>query len=445
MEKVFSEFSDVITYFDNNEVFLGNKFIYMRQCVFNFDLDLMILITALKERYDDIGYLDFRESTFNCQVDLFEINQTPIYDELNNIEDYIYSKTKIPYTLDFLGCQFNEIVTFTGVEFCGDLNLNKTKFYKEVKISDLVFKKYIRLTDAIFYSDVYFTHLELNKKAIFFTTETNRVKFEGNLFFFNVDFHQAKFWDFVFTKDVYFQNTVFHCPAFFNNTQFLGKLTFLSFETIGLTEFKNKVYFDNSTINELILERLVFDNLISFNHATIKNASIDNVHCSNIPLSLVGTKIDYVRNEGTARFLKNEAMKTNNPFLVADLNAKEMNLHFHDLKWKTDFFDKMILLLNKISTNFGEKWQKGVLFIFLSWIISFSLIIMLRDGFGGTFIWFDRSYIRESMNFLWQFGSLDVLGYTYGWLDLFAFILGKMFIIYGVYQTIAAFRKYGKK
>lgn len=312
--------------------------------------------------------------------------------------------------------------------------------------SQLVFRRYLRLFEASFRADVHFAHLELNNKSIFFTNIHDRTKFEGNLYFFNVVFLEAKFWDFVFTKDVYFHNTVFDCPAFFNNARFLGKTVFSSLETIGLTEFKNKMYFDNAEINDLNLERLVFEKVISFNYATIRNISIENVHCYGFPLSLVGTSIGNVKNEGTARFLKSEAMKSNDPFLIAELNAKEMTMHYEGLRWKKkDFFDKIIFLLNKSSTNFGKRWEKGVLFIFLSWIFSFSLIVMLRDGIGRKFIWCDKDYLKEAVDFLWKFGSLDILGNNTCWADIFVFIIGKILIAYGVYQTITAFRKYGRK
>jgi len=179
----------------------------------------------------------------------------------------------------------------------------------------------------------------------------------------------------------------------------------------------------------------------------IRNISIENVHCFGYPLSLVGANIGNVKDEGTARFLKSEAMKSNDPFLIAELNTKEMNMHYKILKWcsKKDFFDKIILFFNKYSTNFGERWQQGVGFTLFSWALSFSLIIMLRDGIGTTFIWFDSKYLKEALGFLWQFGSIEVLGSCFGLLGILIFIFSKILIAYGVYQTITAFRKYGRK
>jgi len=430
MKENFNDYSDVLDYLSKNDRSPENKVLNLTQCNFCFALNLEMLFFSLKESKYTFSYLHFQNSDFQNPVNLFLVNQE-----------------SINFDIDFRGCHFFDIVEFSGAEFCRDINFINTIFEKEVKFSELVFKKCLRLFGTSFHANVYFANLELNNRSIFFTNNNDRTKFEGNLYFFNVTFNEAKFWDFVFLNDVFFQNTIFNCPALFNNSKFLGKTVLSSIETIGLTEFNNKVYFDYAEINDLNLENIVFDKVISFNYATIRSISIENVHCYGFPLSLVGTNIGKVRNEGTARFLKSEAMKSNDPFLIAELNTKEMNMHYNKLSWfkKKDFFDKTILFFNKYSTNFGDRWQQGVGFILLSWALSFSSIIMLRDGIGSTFIWFDKRYLKEALEFLWQFGSFEVLGRSCGILEILMFIFGKILIIYGVYQTIAAFRKYGRK
>lgn len=452
MKIQFDDYTNILTYLAKADNVQEIKIINLRECVFNFNLDLDLLFRSLRDKYNEFDLLDFEGSIFKYPLDLSLTNQESVYDNKNNLDKFIYKKTKIDFKIDFSNCHFLKCVTFSGIEFCRDLNFINAIFEKKVQFSELIFKRYFRLFEATFKDNVHFAYLELNNKSIFFTTSHNRTKFEGNLYFFDVTFHEAKFWDFVFPKDVYFQNTIFNCPVFFNNSKFGGKIDFSSFETIGLTEFNNKVYFDNAELNELNLERIIFEKAASFNYTKINKISVDNVHCLGVSLSLVETKIEVVTNEGTARFLKAEAMKSNNPFLVAELNAKEMTMHYKGLKWRKHFFDKLIFLLNKSSTNFGEKWEKGVLFIFLTWLFCFSLLVMLRDGIGRTFIWSDKEYIKEAVGFLWQFGSLGILKNSYLWTNIIVFIIGiivfivgKILIVYGVYQTIAAFRKYGKK
>nr|WP_320000273.1 hypothetical protein [uncultured Draconibacterium sp.] len=374
MKKQFSDYKDILDYLVENDNVRELKIINLRECVFDFEIELDLLFYSLKNSFQEFDLLNFNGSVFKCPLDLSLTNQELVYDEKKKLDNIIYKKTKIDFEIDFRNCHFFDNVTFSGIELCRDLNFINAIFEKEAKFSELSFKKYLRLFEATFRDNVYFSYLELNNKSIFFTTNKNRAKFEGNLYFINVIFYEAKFWDFIFSRDILFQNSTFNCPVFFNNSKIGGKIGFSSLETIGQTEFNNKVYFDNAEINELNLERIVFEKAVSFNYAKINKISVENVHCFGLPLSLVNTDIENVKDEGTARFLKTEAMKSNNPFLVAELNAKEMTMHYKGLKWKKHFFDKIIFLLNKSSTNFGEKWEKGALFIFLVWTFSFACL-----------------------------------------------------------------------
>lgn len=110
--------------------------------------------------------------------------------------------------------------------------------------------------------------------------------------------------------------------------------------------------------------------------------------------------------------------------------------------------DKLILQLNKLSNDFGTDWSKGILFTLIVTLITFCLIIgslkidlelqWSNEGFNN-FVknLFVVHNITEWKN-LYFFGEL-----IQGWSFLILFI-GRIFIGYGYYQTIQAFRKYGK-
>ena len=71
---------------------------------------------------------------------------------------------------------------------------------------------------------------------------------------------------------------------------------------------------------------------------------------------------------------------------------------------------------------------------------------MAKDGIGSTFIWLDPIYLKQAISYFWLFNGmegLDELSST-SWLEIIPFLLGKIFIGYGIYQTISAFRKYGQ-
>jgi len=268
MKENFNGYPDILNYLKINDKSQDTKVLNLGKCNFCFYLDLEILFSTLEEKRYDFTYLSFKDSDFQNSVILSLTNQKPIKDKNTNLTVYEYLKTKIDFTLDFRGCHFFDTVEISGVDFCKDLNFIDSIFECKVEFSELIFNGCMRLFGALFIADATFAHLELNHKSILFTNKDNRTKFEGNLYFSNVNFKEAKFWDFVFLNDVYFINTSFNCPALFNNSKFLGKTVITSIETIGLTEFNNKVYFDNAEINDLSLINIVFEKVISFNYAT---------------------------------------------------------------------------------------------------------------------------------------------------------------------------------
>ena len=108
-------------------------------------------------------------------------------------------------------------------------------------------------------------------------------------------------------------------------------------------------------------------------------------------------------------------------------------------------WELILLKLNTFSNNNGLSWFRGILFTFFVWFFFYSLFIMCRDGIGNTFFLNIPRYQEEFLKYLWLPNGFD--GLFSAKLSLGAtsvFILGKIFIGYGIYQTISAFRKYGK-
>jgi hypothetical protein len=104
-----------------------------------------------------------------------------------------------------------------------------------------------------------------------------------------------------------------------------------------------------------------------------------------------------------------------------------------------------LLNLNNISNKNGLSWSRGLLFTFLAWILFYGLFIMSRDGIGDVFFLSIETNREGFINYLWLPSGLKDLfndSKTTSWLSSSIFILGKIAIAYGIYQTITAFRKY---
>ena len=111
-----------------------------------------------------------------------------------------------------------------------------------------------------------------------------------------------------------------------------------------------------------------------------------------------------------------------------------------------------LLYLNRISNSFGMSWGQGVLFTCVTaWIFfvlinymgveSSHLFVLWQYGWGGFGdVW--QNYLR--MFYLTKFEDVFNTGIKLNVYGETLFFVSKIFVSYGIYQTISAFRKYGK-
>lgn len=122
-------------------------------------------------------------------------------------------------------------------------------------------------------------------------------------------------------------------------------------------------------------------------------------------------------------------------------------LPFHALKETKEY---TLLFLNRISNSFGINWSRGVIFTMITAFVFYCLI----NYWGTDSQFFEIGWENwNSFGKVWKeyLNILNVFNFNNqkdgiilnAWGETF-FFLSKIFIAFGVYQTIAAFRKYGK-
>lgn len=133
---------------------------------------------------------------------------------------------------------------------------------------------------------------------------------------------------------------------------------------------------------------------------------------------------------------------------ASEMKTLELEAHFHNLPWKK-FGSKLNLLLNSLSNDFGRSWTKGVLFTFVFGFLFFQLILFSSPEyvfslrFNGE-MW--GTYLKF-MNPLRQIDLMDIFTLkilTFNGISYTLDFLGRVFVAYGYYQTIQAFRRFGK-
>lgn len=169
-------------------------------------------------------------------------------------------------------------------------------------------------------------------------------------------------------------------------------------------------------------------------------------------------KVTKYKNRHTVTLLKNETLKMNDNIAYLNLYKEEIKLYKEELK-KSKILNKnrmqemVTLFCNWISNNYGSSWLRALKFVLISDFL-FTFIILL---FGVESIYYDIfvksnycEYISNLyLNILNIFSIANMSNAVqefhlnlYG--ELF-YIIAEIFIAYGTYQFVSAFRKLNRK
>jgi uncharacterized protein YjbI with pentapeptide repeats len=136
--------------------------------------------------------------------------------------------------------------------------------------------------------------------------------------------------------------------------------------------------------------------------------------------------------------------------------SRELEAHYRRLKWcSSHFSEKLNLWLNFVSNNFGRDWVRGSLFSFGVGLLFFCLLLISTNEYRWGWPSLDFSLLPAYLKFMnpLRFFELEQLFYNtpkenvikLNGLSYLADFGGRIFIAYGYYQTIQAFRRFGRK
>lgn len=310
--------------------------------------------------------------------------------------------------------------------------------------------------------------------------------------FKDVQFEEvADFTDLTFLKNVRFHGCIFN-ETRFNNTKFelladFYSSTFNKPTIFFKTDFKDRTVFSATTFNENVLftYTLIKDHFI-LRGATFKKGIDLSLALLLGTVNLFGLKVpsynsvadivnenDYDKavcldgiiphknKRETFRILKKELLNQGNAIDALYMAAKEKDAYSQQLKsdhklkigkWYRRLQNRFILFLGKISNSHGESWTKGVGFTLTVGFLFFYLSLINTEKFYFTlnpqkFSW---SAFSDGFNYYFEFllpthefDYLDTFKPEY----LFRFwdFIGRIFVSFGIYQTVVAFRKYHTK
>lgn len=257
----------------------------------------------------------------------------------------------------------------------------------------------------------------------------------------------------------------------------------------GSNESKSILNIEKATITNLKFERLYnyglitlrelatsLNGLVSFRSCNIGKADFIYCNFSKAILEFENSKIteaffsetefpkrvlvERKKNYGQEQLIFGQLatafQKQGDNIRALEYNSRELEAHYRNIRWFSPaFFQKLNLWLNSISNNFGRNWFLGTVFSFGIGILFFCFLLVSTNNYQWGFPQFDFSLTPAYLKFMnplrffelealfnntHQEGNIKLNGLSY-----LADFGGRLFIAYGYYQTIQAFRRFGRK
>ena len=371
----------------------------------------------------------FQRCNFYCHVIFIKTifgAKHILQNEDNSWEINYYNKRESESTILFFDCLFNEIVNFNDSIFKVSARFDNLEFKKMLKFEDFVALKHFKFEQTIFI------------KATFFL---NSIFYE-NLFFTNTTFYE----------NLVLRSVIFKKGIDLSRALIIGNISIINFSinfrSFSTFEKKKKINWIEYNVNKDYLDRnkKVIDKFIKENDREISLEEIISYRMNEIPLQnkvetfriLRKNFIDINRIDKTLEFgiLEKESLKK--LFEKELINGKNIFSNF--LNW-------LIIFMNKYSNFYGTSYFRGIIFTGIIGLFFFILTISNTKKFYHD-EWFSDTLVLEKAFKYYFIFLLPTHDYEYlnelipnTFSYLFDF-MGRIFVGYGIYQTIQAFRKF---
>ena len=414
-----------------------------------------------------------------------------------------FTNTTFSENVNFSGTTFSENLTFNNTTF-SNTNFDGTIFIKDVNFRNITFEQNVIFNTVKFnkyveFNKVHFKQSTDFKDSIIKSSEWFAIKFDKD-----ADFKRVNFGDTVLFHHVYFGDigafwNIKGKYIQFDNIHLLDKsnIYFGYINQNKLEDNKTWEIIEDHKNSKLDFTNTMIKGIVNFN--TGNNIEKINFEGSQVNDNLsIELSTEKCANWETACILKNEELKRNNTIKALEYQAKEKKLytkHLHDNKTWSNLLDRFSLLLGKIVNNHGMSWGRALLFTLWVWIFSFTIFSLPNYLFWDIFKWevllIAMSYLlcknsklsKQTLLYVFYLVSLGILFYvgreTINWGDyleglieyfvptkydtlidyvrnfptdmwlrivticgIVVYFIGKIFIPYGVYEVIKAFRKY---
>lgn len=213
------------------------------------------------------------------------------------------------------------------------------------------------------------------------------------------------------------------------------------FTCLGPTYMGNMI-FDGSDLASFTNIQILDSSLIGIKYTNLKWPSPERI----VPYPTVDERY-WIKKREIYRQLKYCAEDNKDRIQALTFKSYELDAYQRTLNWKENASDLLMLWLNKLSNNHGLSWIRGVMFTIISCFIFYFIFYLCQDDFMAKYFFWENL-----LKYFWLPNGIDdLISFLKSSPNIFtcimgviSYFLGKIFIAYGIFQTISAFRKYVK-
>ena len=380
------------------------------------------------KKYHSIGLSDVQ----------FTINLSD--SDINSFFEILIEKDVLE--IEFLNCKF-EITLWMNKSKNKTIFENANFIFSRCSFQNLV------LADFNYKGKFQFNFCCFEKKQYF-----HHATFKNDIEFFNCEFNNVViFYKVQFEKNINLTSSTFHENLLFSYSKFLGlgifnRVIFKKGLDLSLTSINNNLTFFETKINNYHSEKIDIHEERHFETGNSrKRYDISVTGSGNIPT---------LNKRETFRIIKHQLEKEGNNIDAFKYNSLEKQAYQQQLKEQGQKWfnsqDALMFAFNSLSNNHKISWFKGVVFTFCAAILFYSLsifssgkFILSLENFSETFnnnlkaivVFLNPVHNPNYITDIFNIKSSELNGWYYA-LDF----VGRIFIGYGIYQTIQAFRKF---
>jgi hypothetical protein len=416
------------------------------ECLHSINFTECTFLSDLEFNYCNLYEINFLSNTFNSQkLNIYNSKISNFSSKTNNI----FEKGN----LEIDKCEFESLFDLEKIKFIN---------YSSLKIKESSFNGSVSIVDCEI-NQLIISHCYFRDHFDYFGNKSNS---NNNSSFFNrCEFNHSSFFKTKLNNDTHFANCKFLNETKFESTGDEIK-TILRFDDC---EFLKQVSFNKSRIHKISFNNLKFYDIASLQETYFDIIDIDRtIFDKQANFDDIQIKQIYNCNRRTIRTIKLQLQKAENKIDYNKFRVYEFNAYRDDIQKKLKEFkkdkdylnhrrrepiqlkrDAFILWISDLVSEYGTDWKRALKFTFLSGLVAFTLFYILENIKLVLDInnWQDFIYgylrfflITDFKNEYFEAGE-SVLKFN-SFLSLFPFILGKIAVAFGIYETIQSFRKF---